>query len=190
MKRAFAATKSLAVTEFRSPLGKLRGYVSPRGLIGIDLPNKREVDPRTLVAADDRELPVGKSEGRCELVIAQLEEYFAGKRKSFDLPLAPFGGEFDRAVWREVAKVRYGKLATYGEIARAVGNPAACRAVGASNGRNHIPIVIPCHRIVGANHRLTGFGGGLELKAHMLEREGFSVSKGEIRATSRILMAE
>jgi methylated-DNA-[protein]-cysteine S-methyltransferase len=103
---------------------------------------------------------------------AQLAEYFAGERHAFDLPLAPAGTAFQRHVWAALAQIPYGELRSYREIARAIGQPAAVRAVGAANGRNPLPIVVPCHRVVGSDGSLTGFAGGLEIKRRLLELEG------------------
>jgi methylated-DNA-[protein]-cysteine S-methyltransferase len=101
----------------------------------------------------------------------QLSQYFAGTRTEFDVPLAPEGTEFQRAVWRQLQGIPYGETIAYGELARRVGNPKASRAVGAANGANPIPIVIPCHRVIGANGKLTGFGGGLPVKEALLSLE-------------------
>jgi methylated-DNA-[protein]-cysteine S-methyltransferase len=101
----------------------------------------------------------------------QLEEYFAGKRKAFDLTLAPKGTDFQRAVWNELIKIPYGETKSYGEIAKAVGNPKAARAVGMANNRNPISIIIPCHRVIGASGDLVGYGGGLHIKAALIEHE-------------------
>lgn len=103
--------------------------------------------------------------------IQQLEEYFKGKRKRFSLPVAPGGTPFQRRVWDALCQVPYGKTCTYGQIARIIGQPKACRAVGMANHRNPIAIVIPCHRIIGANGSLTGYAGGLEIKEKLLELE-------------------
>jgi methylated-DNA-[protein]-cysteine S-methyltransferase len=102
---------------------------------------------------------------------AQLEAYFAGELEDFDLPLAPEGTDFQRRVWDAVAAIPYGSTATYGGIAAAIGRPSACRAVGAANGRNPLPIVIPCHRVVGSAGALTGYGGGLDRKRALLDLE-------------------
>ena len=103
--------------------------------------------------------------------IAQLDAYFAGRLQRFDLPLAPEGTPFQREVWSTLRAIPYGETVSYGELARQLGRPAASRAVGAANGRNPIPIVIPCHRVVGADGSLTGFGGGLAIKRRLLELE-------------------
>lgn len=101
----------------------------------------------------------------------QLADYFAGKRKSFDLPLKPNGTEFQLQVLDELQKIPYGKTASYGDVAKRIGRPKAVRAVGAANGRNPLPIVIPCHRVIGASGDLTGFGGGLPTKEALLRLE-------------------
>ena len=103
--------------------------------------------------------------------IRQLKDYFAGKRTHFALPLEPEGTEFQRTVWRNLQDIAYGETISYGELARRVGNPQASRAVGAANGQNPIPIVIPCHRVIGASGKLTGFGGGLPTKQALLALE-------------------
>lgn len=101
----------------------------------------------------------------------QLSEYFAGKRKAFDLPLAVTGTEFQRRVLEELRRIPYGDTVSYAEVARRIGRPKAVRAVGAANGSNPLPIVIPCHRVIGSSGDLTGFGGGLETKRRLLRLE-------------------
>jgi methylated-DNA-[protein]-cysteine S-methyltransferase len=101
-------------------------------------------------------------------VILQLDAYFAGRLRRFELPLAPEGTPFQREVWSALTTIPYGETVSYGELARQVGRPNACRAVGAANGRNPIPIIIPCHRVIGADGSLTGFGGGLPIKQRLL----------------------
>ncbi|WP_457098063.1 methylated-DNA--[protein]-cysteine S-methyltransferase [Lysobacter sp. P5_B9] len=103
---------------------------------------------------------------------AQLAEYFAGQRRDFDLPLAPQGTGFQREVWWEIANIPFGGTISYAELALRVGRPTATRAVGAANGRNPLPIVLPCHRVIGADGSLTGFGGGLPTKQFLLQLEG------------------
>ena len=109
----------------------------------------------------------------------QLEEYFAGERTAFDLPLHPIGTPFQVAVWWALAKIPYGSTISYGELAQRIGQPLAVRAVGAANGRNPLPIVLPCHRVIGANGSLTGFGGGLPTKRFLLAMED-AVAKGDL----------
>ncbi|QNP39983.1 methylated-DNA--[protein]-cysteine S-methyltransferase [Lysobacter solisilvae (ex Woo and Kim 2020)] len=102
----------------------------------------------------------------------QLQEYFVGKRRRFELPLAPQGTDFQRQVWWELAGIPFGGTISYTELAQRVGRPTATRAVGAANGRNPLPIVLPCHRVIGADGSLTGFGGGLPTKQFLLQLEG------------------
>lgn len=108
---------------------------------------------------------------RFRAVIIQLEAYFAGELQCFDLALALVGTPFQREVWSTLRSIPYGETVSYGELARQVGRPKAYRAVGAANGRNPIPIVIPCHRVIGSDGSLTGFGGGLAIKRRLLELE-------------------
>ncbi|MGO9557735.1 MAG: methylated-DNA--[protein]-cysteine S-methyltransferase [Acidimicrobiales bacterium] len=113
-------------------------------------------------------------EGRPAAVAAaelQVKEYFAGERLRFELPLDPQGTEFQRSVWFALDEIGYGETATYGEIAARVGKPTAFRAVGMTNGRNPIPLVLPCHRVIGSSGKLVGYGGGLALKQELLEHE-------------------
>ena len=142
---------------WESPVGWLEIGGSEAGIQWIafvDKPGVEEAVPKCLV--DCRQ---------------QLMEYFAGKRKTFDLPLLPEGTPFQQSVWAELRKIPFGKTVAYRDIAAAVGNPDACRAVGAANGRNRINIVIPCHRVIGSSGRLTGYGGGLWRKERLLKHE-------------------
>ena len=120
-------------------------------------------------------LSPGEGEGslnaHVEQAVRQLEEYFAGKRKTFDLTLAPHGTPFQQDVWRALQDIPYGATRSYAQIANAIGRPSATRAVGAANGANPIPIIIPCHRVIGTNGKLTGFGGGLPMKQWLLDLE-------------------
>lgn len=105
-------------------------------------------------------------------VRSQLDAYFSGTLRRFDIPLAPRGTEFQLAVWEALTHIPYGETITYSDLAIRIGNPAAVRAVGAANGANPIPIVVPCHRVIGADGSLTGFGGGLDTKRWLLRHEG------------------
>ena len=105
-------------------------------------------------------------------VASQLDAYFAGERRDFDLPLAPEGTAFQQSVWRALSGIPFGETRSYADIASVIGKPNAVRAVGAANGRNPIPIVVPCHRVIGADGTLTGFGGGLPTKRFLLSLEG------------------
>lgn len=104
-------------------------------------------------------------------VLAQLEAYFEGALTRFNLDIAPQGTEFQKKVWQELTRIPYGETISYAELAKRVGNPKASRAVGTANGKNPIPIIIPCHRVIGKNGSLTGFGGGLDVKQKLLDLE-------------------
>jgi methylated-DNA-[protein]-cysteine S-methyltransferase len=148
-----------------SPVGPLVLAAAGEWLHAIEFQPSRHPVPR-----DD-----GWQEGGhplLERTERQLAEYFAGARRTFDLPLAPRGTEFQQAVWRALATIPYGETISYTQLAARVGRPAAIRAVGAANGRNPLPIVLPCHRVIGANGDLTGFGGGLPVKRFLLQLEG------------------
>jgi len=124
--------------------------------------------------AADRLVKNGFEQGETPLIkkaAAQLREYFDGKRKTFDLPLAPRGTEFQLTVWKALQAIPYGKTCSYGQLADKIGNPKACRAVGMANNRNPITIIIPCHRVIGSNGSLTGYAGGLDLKDKLIMLE-------------------
>jgi methylated-DNA-[protein]-cysteine S-methyltransferase len=125
---------------------------------------------------DAADVPAGsvrRDDGVLGAAARQLREYAAGERTTFDVPLRPrFGGAFERRVWAHVAAIPYGTTTTYGEIAAALDAPGAARAVGAANGRNPIPLIVPCHRVIGAKGALTGYAGGLDRKRRLLEHEG------------------
>jgi methylated-DNA-[protein]-cysteine S-methyltransferase len=103
--------------------------------------------------------------------VIQLNEYFAGERTGFDLPLRPVGSDFELAVWEQLTRIPYGETRSYGHVAKAVGEPGGAQAVGAANGRNPLAIVVPCHRVIGADGSLVGFGGGLPRKRFLLDLE-------------------
>ena len=143
-------------TQIESPLGPLLLSSNEAGLCEIQFVNGRHsarVEPEWHENAAALKEPV-----------RQLRAYFAGELEDFDLPLAPRGTEFQQNVWAELCKIPYGETISYGELARRIGNPNASRAVGLANGSNPIPVVIPCHRVIGANGKLTGYGGGLPIK--------------------------
>ncbi|MCD6640634.1 MAG: methylated-DNA--[protein]-cysteine S-methyltransferase [Nocardioides sp.] len=153
-------------TVMPSPIGDLRIVASDDAIVAIDFspfhsrPEGRPLGER----ADDH--PVLAE------AVRQLTAYFARERREFDLPLAPQGSDFQRRVWEQLARIPYGETASYGQIAGRLGmTNAASRAVGLANGRNPIPIVVPCHRVIGANGTLTGYAGGLERKQVLLELE-------------------
>lgn len=124
----------------------------------------------------------GESPGTelARLVATELNEYAAGSRRAFTFPIAPHGTPFQHLVWDELQRIPYGAVRSYGEVARAIGQPGAARAVGTANHHNPIPIVIPCHRVVASDGTLAGFGGGLALKQRLLELEGARLHTGQL----------
>lgn len=149
-----------------TPIGWLTVIVSEKGLLAIRF--GAAFGP----AAPDSDL-VGDNAATCDSV-AQLSEYFRGERREFTLPLDLRGTEFQKACWLELAKIPYGQVRTYADIARALGRPAAFRAVGMANHSNPLPIVVPCHRILASDGGLCGYAGGLEIKRKLLRLEGCS----------------
>ena len=150
-----------------SPVGRLLVAADEVGLRHIVFSGGRELaEPRP----QWREDPAGRSAPLGEPV-RQLRAFLAGELREFDLKLAPVGPEFHQRVWRELCNIRYGEMISYGELARRVGSPNASRAVGRANGANPIPIVIPCHRVIGSDGKLTGYGGGLPRKEFLLALE-------------------
>lgn len=148
-----------------SPVGPLLLAADDEGLRLIEFQSPRHPMPR---GSDWRE---GEHDTLTK-ARAQLVEYFDGRRRDFDLPLSPRGTAFQRAVWDALKAIPYGETRSYGQQAAQIGQPQSVRAVGAANGRNPLPIVIPCHRVIGANGDLTGFGGGLPVKQFLLRLEG------------------
>lgn len=163
-------TATLHQTRIESPIGELTLIASDAGLRRISWPDEDSAD-RDEAAFDDAH-PV------LAAAAAQLDEYFAGDRHEFDLPFDLIGTDFQREAWLALADVPYGETTSYGEQAERIGRPGASRAVGAANGKNPIPIVLPCHRIVGADGSLTGFAGGLDLKQKLLAHEQAQQSLG------------
>lgn len=155
-----------AYATFDSPVGPLVVTSDGDAVTGLSLPENGTAAPTAPDWVRDESLPV------LQAAAAQLAEYFAGSRKEFSLPLAPKGTDFQRRAWEQLQRIPYGATISYGEQARRLGNPSAMRAVGQANGRNPIAIIIPCHRVIGANGTLTGFGGGLCMKETLLRLEG------------------
>jgi methylated-DNA-[protein]-cysteine S-methyltransferase len=149
-----------------SPVGELKLVGSARGLAAVLWENDDPQRVRLNIVGEDRNHPVLLEAEQ------QLGEYFAGRRKTFSLKLDFSGTAFQTKVWRALLAIPFGETRSYGEIARQLGKPKAMRAVGAANGRNPISIIAPCHRVIGASGKLTGFAGGLAAKARLLELEG------------------
>ena len=151
-------------TILRTPLGALCIAGTVQGLTHVEFQDgERPVRPEPDWQED---------QGNLDEARKQLQEYFEGRRQRFTLPVAPGGTPFQQRVWRELQAIPWGTTTTYREIAEQLGQPAAVRAVGHANGRNPVAIVIPCHRVVGANGRLTGYAGGIAVKRRLLQLEG------------------
>jgi methylated-DNA-[protein]-cysteine S-methyltransferase len=156
-------TRTLFSRDIESPVGLLRLVATDAALIETQWPRRADFSP-----------PASASRPRNGLVDAaarQLDEYFAGKRTEFDVPIEFDGTDFQRAVWTELQRIPFGETRSYSQIASRVRTPAAVRAVGAANGANPIAIIVPCHRVIGANGTLTGYGGGLPMKRWLLHHE-------------------
>ena len=147
-----------------SPVGMLRLAASEKGLIAIDV--RKSSISREITAADAQAKAILQTAG------TQLAEYFAGKRTSFTVPLDLHGTEFQIESWNALGRIPYGTTISYGQQARNIGNPKACRAVGSANGKNPIPIIVPCHRVVAADGSLGGYSLGLKMKKQLLNLEG------------------
>jgi methylated-DNA-[protein]-cysteine S-methyltransferase len=150
--------------DYQSPIGVLALVADDAALRGLSFESGKHGGP-----------PADAQQGTNAIIDAtrrQLDAYFAGRSKAFDLPLAPDGTDFQKRVWRVLATIPFGESRSYGEIAATIGAPRASRAVGAANGRNPIPVIVPCHRVIGADGSLTGFGGGMERKRFLLALEG------------------
>jgi len=149
---------------YDSPLGPMILVASDEALVGLYFTGQKYVPDQSRWHADPG-LPVIRT------AVTELDEYFAGTRETFDVPIAPAGTAFQRAVWDAISRVPYGETITYGELARRVGRPGSARAAGAATGQNPVGVIVPCHRIVGAGGTLTGYAGGLDRKRALLTLE-------------------
>lgn len=166
----------LRLAALATPIGGLlAGYVDERLALLTYLDTGRPEWNLANVRRWTGTVPVEAEAAGLEVLRAQLAEYFAGQRRSFDLPLADEGSDFQRAVWGALRAIPYGQTRSYGQVAAAVGNPRASRAVGAANGANPLLIVTPCHRVVRTGGALGGFGAGLPVKARLLALEGVEI---------------
>jgi methylated-DNA-[protein]-cysteine S-methyltransferase len=172
------STTTLYTTIVDSPCGPLLCVVDQAGaVVRIEFSKGREAQKMTERLRGSK-VEIVEDPARTAEVRRQLAEYFAGERREFDLVLAPAGTPFELAVWEELRRIPFGETRSYGEIARTLGRPTAYRAVGRANGANPIPIVVPCHRVIGSDGSLTGFGGGLDAKSRLLELEGRALPFG------------
>jgi len=156
---------SLAYKIIKSPIGKLKLVASQKALVAIlwENDNPRRVRLSELVVDEEHPVLVETEQ--------QLGEYFAGKRKKFSVYLDMRGTRFQKDVWDALLAIPFGETRSYGQLAKQLGNPRATRAFGAANGKNPVSIIVPCHRVIGSSGKLTGFAGGLDAKAHLLNLE-------------------
>jgi methylated-DNA-[protein]-cysteine S-methyltransferase len=168
------SAEAICYDDMASPVGPLRLVADAHGLRQIRFEHERH--PKAMPADAVR------SADAVAFARVQLTEYFAGTRQAFELPLHPVGTAFQLEVWQQLARIPYGATISYGELARRIGKPQAVRAVGAANGRNPLPIVLPCHRVIGSDGSLTGFGGGLPVKQRLLALEN-RIARGDLFAT-------
>lgn len=145
-----------------------KSYKSPIGTLYIVEENEKIIEIRY---ENEKEEVLEKNTKILEKAVQELEEYFKGKRKEFDIPLNPKGTEFMKKVWKELQKIPYGKTTSYRKIAEKIGNPKASRAVGMANHNNPIPIIIPCHRVIGKNNKMVGYALGIDKKEYLLNLE-------------------
>jgi methylated-DNA-[protein]-cysteine S-methyltransferase len=156
-------------THHRSPVGQLTIVASDAGLHSLALPNQPS-------ARACPEPGWHRDRHAAREVLRQLDSYFAGELQQFELPLSPRGTPFQRGVWDRLLTIGYGQTCSYGTIASALGKPNAARAVGAANGSNPIAIIVPCHRVIGGDGRLTGYAGGLDAKRWLLDHEAIHLT--------------
>jgi len=169
--------ETLRCFDFRSPVGPLFLAASEKGLVAVEfdarLPGQQTIRPNPRdMRKEKRGVRFEESPEAMRPYVSELEEYFARKRREFSFPLDLRGTDFQLACWRALLAIPYGETRSYGEIARAVGSPKGFRAVGMANNRNPIAIAVPCHRVIGSDGALSGYGGGLDVKRKLLELEG------------------
>ena len=149
-----------------TPVGLLKIHSEDNHLVAIEWQNEKRVIKHLAQSIES------KSDVFLDDVEKQIQEYFDGDRKTFSIQMRPIGTDFQKKVWKALSNIPFGTIKSYGEIATEIGSPKASRAVGAANGKNPLSIVIPCHRVIGANGKLTGFAGGVDVKEKLLNLEG------------------
>lgn len=174
---AGAATPEIVVGSAETPLGPFGAVFTSHGLASLSFPADGLAGCEAWVRTHAPGATVSDSGEALQELSDQLTAYFEGTLRVFSLPLDLRGTPFQREVWDALLTIPYGEVRSYGEIARAIGRPRAVRAVGMANHDNPVPIIVPCHRVIGSNRALTGYGGGLDLKARLLQLEGFLPAK-------------
>jgi methylated-DNA-[protein]-cysteine S-methyltransferase len=162
---------SLATATLDTPIGRLRLAAIDAGLAMVLFPNQKDV-------AFPKHEGSAAAHAHLDRALKALDLYFEGRKKDFSgLTLAASGTDFQKGVWKALTKIPFGETRSYAQVAKAIGNPKGMRAVGLANGRNPIPVIVPCHRVIGADGSLTGFGGGLPTKKWLLEFEGIETPR-------------
>jgi methylated-DNA-[protein]-cysteine S-methyltransferase len=181
MTSSVTASPAVIATTIDSPIGELTITAAAGVLIGVHMHEQRHRPT----------LPPGceRDDAGLAHVVAQLNAYFAGELTDFDIPMAMHGTDFQRRVWSGLCEIPCGETISYGELARRVGSPKASRAVGLANGRNPIAIIVPCHRVIGSDGSLTGYGGGLDRKVWLLEHEAAPLGRARASAAANLVRA-
>lgn len=169
---------------YESQWGNLLIVVSHKGLVRITLPSESIAKVLNKLSQNRETILTFKNTNLIQRTKRQLEEYFCGQRENFYLELDPRGTEFQKKVWKALEKIPYGKTCSYQDIAKNIDQPKAVRAIGMANNKNPIPLIVPCHRVIGKNGDLVGFGGGLELKKKLLDLESSVLRKKSLSNSS------
>lgn len=170
-----SGTQSIVWSHMESPVGLITLVANKRGLIYLDFHKQNDpvLGAKIWLNHWFRQYSLEKSEQALLPFIKQLDEYFQKKRRVFEIPVDLYGTPFQKRVWRQLQSIPYGEVRTYKEIASEIGSPKAVRAVGGANNKNPLSIIIPCHRVIGSNGSLVGYGGGLHIKEYLLTLEGW-----------------
>ena len=174
------STETVHIARVESPIGTLRLASTAAGLAYVELPRESGPGMHGWLRHAMPDVKVVEGFAPNQVAITQIQEYLEGKRVDFDLVLDLRGTDFQRSVWQEVASIPHGETRSYAEVAKGVGRPRAMRAVGAANGANPIPLVIPCHRVIGSRGQLQGYAGGTSLKARLLAMEKSRPASGQL----------
>lgn len=170
-----SGTQQMVWSHMESPVGLITLVANQRGLIYLDFHKQNDpvLGPKIWLNHWFRHYSLEKNEQALRPYMEEIDEYFQGTRRVFEIPVDLYGTPFQKRVWRQLHSIPYGEVRTYKEIASAIGSPKAVRAVGGANNKNPLSIIIPCHRVIGSNGSLVGYGGGLHIKEYLLTLEGW-----------------
>lgn len=168
-------SRTVVWSQMDSPVGPLTLAMTAKGVCSIEFGKGEQTLVGIKVWAEQwgRSVKIEQNDRACAPAMEQLKEYFERKRQKFDVPVDLYGTPFQKAVWRQLQAIPYGQVRSYKDIAKAIGAPKAVRAVGGANNKNPVPIIVPCHRVIGSNGSLVGYGGGLHIKEKLLALEGY-----------------